>query len=100
MQKQLDQAERELRIRNHSSKTIKVIFTVLESILSLRKTALTNWTWKASKAFCSFLKKGVSAQTRNPLLNAVKFYYRSVIKTNGKIEVRSAKKNRSLPIVL
>lgn len=42
----------------------------------------------------------MSAQTRNFLLNAIKFYYRSVIKTNEKIEVRSAKKNKRLPIVL
>ena len=33
-------------------------------------------------------------------MNAIKFYYRSVIKTNEKIEVRSAKKNKRLPIVL
>lgn len=42
----------------------------------------------------------MSAQTRNLLLNAIKFYYRSVIKTNEKIEVRSVKKNKRLPIVL
>jgi len=45
-------------------------------------------------------QKGISAQSRNLFLNTIKFYYRSVVGINQKIEIRSAKKNKSLPVVL
>ena len=45
-------------------------------------------------------REGFSAQTRNLFLNAIKFFYRSVVKANKKIEIQSAKKNRNLPVVL
>lgn len=45
-------------------------------------------------------EKGISAQTRNLFLNAVKFYYRNIVKTNERVDIRSAKRNKSLPVVL
>ncbi|GAI27180.1 unnamed protein product [marine sediment metagenome] len=45
-------------------------------------------------------KDGASAQTRNLFLNAIKFFYRNVIKTNQKIDIRSAKRKKKLPVIL
>jgi site-specific recombinase XerD len=45
-------------------------------------------------------RKGTSPQSRNLFLNAIKFFYQEVIRTALKIEVRSAKKPNSLPVVL
>ncbi|MBI2415786.1 MAG: tyrosine-type recombinase/integrase [Candidatus Kerfeldbacteria bacterium] len=45
-------------------------------------------------------QKNTSAQSRNLFLNAIKFYYRDVVKNNQKIDIQSAKKPKSLPIVL
>ncbi len=45
-------------------------------------------------------KRGLSPQSRNLFLNAVKFYYRDVIKNYQKIDIQTAKKPKSLPTVL
>ncbi|MBL7078620.1 tyrosine-type recombinase/integrase, partial [Candidatus Shapirobacteria bacterium] len=45
-------------------------------------------------------QKGISAQSRNLFLNAIKFYYRNVVEIKQKIEILSAKKSKSLPVVL
>ncbi|MBU1017056.1 tyrosine-type recombinase/integrase [Patescibacteria group bacterium] len=99
MQQQLGQTERELKIRNYSSKTIKSYLYGLKEYFVYKKDNLEILDRDNIKDFLLFCeKKGVSAETRNLLLNAVKFYYRNI--TNEKIEIRSAKKNKSLPVVL
>jgi site-specific recombinase XerD len=45
-------------------------------------------------------KRRISSQSRNLFLNAIKFYYRNVAKSLQKIETQSAKKPKSLPVVL
>lgn len=45
-------------------------------------------------------KKHISPQSRNLFLNAIKFYYRNVVKNPQKIEIQSAKRPKSLPTVL
>ncbi|MBD3366367.1 tyrosine-type recombinase/integrase [candidate division WWE3 bacterium] len=44
--------------------------------------------------------KGLSAKTRNLYLNSIKFYYYNVVKTSSKIDIKSAKHNKSLPVIL
>ncbi|MBD3329835.1 tyrosine-type recombinase/integrase [Candidatus Dojkabacteria bacterium] len=44
--------------------------------------------------------KGLSAKTRNLYLNSIKFYYYNVIKISQKIDIKSAKRNKSLPVIL
>lgn len=43
-------------------------------------------------------KREISPQNRNLFLNAIKFYYRNVLKNKQKIEIQFAKKPKSLPI--
>lgn len=101
MQKQLEQAERELRIRNYSPKTIKSYVYGLKEYFEFKRTGFEELDTDNIKNFLLSLEsKAVSAQTRNLFLNAIKFYYRNVVKTKEEIEIRSAKKGKSLPVVL
>jgi len=101
MQEQLDQAERELKIRNYSQKTVKSYLYGLKEYFSFKKASLENLNVENIKEFLlRSEQKGVSAQSRNLFLNAIKFYYRNVVKDSQKVDIRSAKKSKSLPVVL
>lgn len=43
---------------------------------------------------------GAAPQTVNLYLNAIKFFYGQVVKSSGKIDIRFAKRNRRIPVVL
>ena len=101
MQEQLEQTRRELKIRNYSGKTVKSYLRGLERYFAFKKTDLERLDIEDVKNFLLHCgERGVSAQSRNLFLSAIKFYYRNVVKVNRKIEIRSAKKIKSLPIVL
>lgn len=101
MQKQLKQLKRELEIRGYSSKTVKAYLYGLKKYFLFKKFNLKKLDTENIKNFLlNGKKQHISAQTRNIYLSAIKFYYRNVIKTNQKIEIQSAKKTKSLPIVL
>jgi len=101
MQKQLEQMEREFKIRNYSPKTAKSYLYGLREYFTFKKTGLEILDIENIKVFLlNCEQKGVSAQSRNLFLNAVKFYYQNVVNINQKIEIHSAKKQKSLPVVL
>jgi integrase/recombinase XerD len=97
----LDQAEIELRIRNYSPRTVKIYLYFLREYLMFRAGCLDAVNEAAVKKFLvSLERKGASAQTRNLCLSALKFYYRNVVKDKEQLEIRTAKRNQSLPVVL
>ncbi len=97
----LEKAEKELIIRNYSQKTIKSYLYSLREYFAFKIYYLERLEVNNIKDFLYYCaKKGVSAQTRNLFLNAIKFFYHSVLGIDKKIEIRSAKENKSLPIVL
>ncbi len=101
MQKQLDQLQQELEIREYSSKTIRTYLNCVKQYFSHKKTNLTSFNLKHLKQFLLFSKrKGLSARSRNLSLNAIKFYYRHVVKIQQKIPIKSAKEPRNLPVIL
>ncbi|MBU0999040.1 tyrosine-type recombinase/integrase [Patescibacteria group bacterium] len=101
MQGQLDKTERELKIRNYSKRTVKSYLYGLKEYFTFKKNKLENLDIENIKDFLLFCEnKSVSAQTRNLFLNAIKFYYRNVVKVASKIDIRSAKKKKNLPVVL
>lgn len=101
MQEQLEQTKRELKVRDYSPKTIKSYLYGLKEYFSFKKSRLKSLNNESIKSFLLNTKKrGVSAQTRNLFLNAIKFYYRNVLKTSQKVNIQSAKKTKSLPVVL
>ena len=101
MQNQIDQTIRELKIRNYSHRTIKSYIYSLKEYFFYKKSDFDKLDIENIKNFLEYLEnKGVSPQTRNLFLNAIKFYYIHVLKSVQKIEIHSAKKNQSLPVVL
>ncbi|MFO8052657.1 MAG: tyrosine-type recombinase/integrase [Candidatus Omnitrophota bacterium] len=101
MQKQLNQTKKELKVRDYSPKTIKSYLYGLKEYFSFKKSNLETLNIKNIKNFLLVAKKkGISARTRNLYLNAIKFYYRNVIKTAQKIDIQSAKRAKNLPVVL
>ena len=96
----LEQVETELRLRNYSRKTIKSYILCLRDFLSVCKNP--------EKIDINFIKnylltkfnKGFSSQTVNLYLNAIKYFYRDVLKNYDKIDIKFAKRSLRLPVVL
>ena len=101
MQKQIDLTERELRIRNYSQKTIKSYCYGLREYFGFLRIGFERFDEDRVKEFLlSCEQRGVSPQTRNLFLSAIKFYYKNVSKDGDDINIRVARKDSKLPIVL
>jgi len=76
MQNQFDKTIRELKIRNDSYKTIKSYIYSLKEYFSYKKSDFKQLDIENIKNFLEYSEnKSVSPQTRNLILNAIKFYY-------------------------
>lgn len=101
MHNQLEATERELRIRHYSDKTVRAYLYGLKAYFAFKKDRLEVCEVSSIKDFLVVCeRKGLSAQTSNLFLNAIKFYYQSVIKTGSAIPIRFARKDQRLPVVL
>jgi len=101
MQKQLDIAEREMTIRSYSRRTAKVYLYGLGEYFKFKRKDFGIFDIENIKNFLLFCeKKGLSAQSRNGFLNAIKFYYSEVLKCHQKIDLKFAKRNKKLPIII
>ncbi|MFA6519102.1 MAG: site-specific tyrosine recombinase/integron integrase [Candidatus Shapirobacteria bacterium] len=97
----LELTERELKIMGYSQKTVKSYVYGLGRYFEFKKDKFEAFDEEDIKDFLlDCQERGVSPQTRNLFLNAIKFYYEKVIKTNQNIEIRMAKKESRLPVVL
>jgi len=101
MQELLDQTEKELKYRNYSCKTIKAYLGSLREYLNY---AGSNVKYIDDGKIKDFLikkqDKGYAPQTINLYLNSIKFFYRDVLKNHYKINLKFAKRNLKIPIVL
>ncbi|MBD3280222.1 hypothetical protein GF389_01725 [Candidatus Dojkabacteria bacterium] len=101
MKSELNKTIRELEIRDYSPKTIKSYTNGLNKYLSFKGRNFNILDINNIKDFLLHCKDGnLSAKTRNQYLNAIKFYYYNVINVRDKIEIKSAKRTKSLPVVL
>jgi len=101
MQTELQITERELKIKNYSPKTIESYLYGLRKYFSFKGSDFTELDQDSIRDFLLHCEqKHISPQSRNLFLNAIKFYYRKVVKNQHKIDVQSAKKPKSLPVVL
>jgi site-specific recombinase XerD len=99
----LKETETELKLRGYSAKTIK---SYLGCISGYFKSYKTNRD--VGKIDIAHIKKFLlakqakknSPQTINLYLNAIKFFYRDIIKTPKKIDIKFTKRSKKLPIVL
>jgi integrase/recombinase XerD len=100
-QKYLEQARQELKLRNYSLKTIKAYLGCLREYFNFKKINLEKIDETNIKQFLlNKQDKNYSSQTVNLYLNAIKFFYREVLKTPEKINLKFAKRSKKLPIVL
>lgn len=101
MQTELQKTECELKIKNYSPKTLKSYLYGLREYFSFKDNNFTELDQENIRNFLLHCQnKGISPQSRNLFLSAIKFYYRNVVKNSQKIEIQSAKKPKSLPTVL
>ncbi len=101
MQTELQKTKRELKIRNYSSKTIQSYLYGLGKYFSFKSNDFTKLDQENIRDFLLYCEqKHISPQSRNLFLNAIKFYYRKVVNNQLKIDVQSARKPKSLPVVL
>jgi len=97
----LSKTERALRLRNYSPKTRKVyLLYIREYITFLKKTNIKNKQRAVEEFLLAKHKKKQSPQTINLALNAVKFFYANVLKNPQNINLKFAKRNKTLPVVL
>jgi len=88
-------------LRNYSAKTIKAYTSCLSEYLSAESNDLTFCNVESLRRFLAAKhERGYAPQTVNLYLNAIKFYYRDVIHTNVRIDLKFAKRTKKLPVVL
>ena len=101
MKEYLDKTKRELQLRNYSLKTVKAYLLCIELYLKYKETDFNKLNEENIKDFLLLLKnKGKSSQTINLYLNSIKFFYNQILKNYQKINLKFAKRNKNLPIVL
>ena len=99
MQTQIDLFERELKIRNYSSKTIKAYLHGLKMYLNFKNTNFNKFDENIIKNFLLIYREKISPQSQNIYLGAIKFYYYNIVKINKKIDIKSAKRRKYLPTI-
>jgi len=101
MQEYLEKTKQELRLRNYSLKTIKAYLGCLQEYFEFQKINLEKIDEEKIKQFLlNKQSKNYSSQTINLYLNAIKFFYREILKIPQKINLKFAKRSKKLPIVL
>ncbi len=103
-QQYLDKTKEELKLRNYSQKTLKSYLGCLKEYFKFLSSEKRVKDLKSVEKVKSFLlakqDKGRSGQTINLYLNAIKFFYRDILKSSEKIDLKFAKTNKKLPVVL
>jgi len=101
MQHYLEKTERELKLRNYSKKTVVSYLLCLKNYFSFLQKDFEKMDVEKIKYFLlQKQNKGYSPQTVNLYLNAIKYFYRDVLKLTDKIDIKFAKRSKKLPIVL
>ena len=101
MENILEETERVLKLRNYSPKTRKAYLLYIKEYLSCAKDKSIRSRQRAIEEFLlDKHKRGLSPQTINLALNAVKFLYSEVLQDPQRIDVKFVKRSKKLPIVL
>jgi len=100
-QEYLEQTKQALKLRNYSPRTIKAYLGCLGDYFNFKKLNLEKIDEENIKQFLlNKQDKNYFSQTTNLYLNAIKFFYREVLKIPEKINLKFAKRSKKLPIVL
>lgn len=93
--------KQELRLRNYSRQTIKSYLFCLTDYFCYIKIVKKNPEENLIKKYLLRKQaKGLSSQTINLYLNAIKYFYKEIYKSRYPIKIKFAKKSSRLPIVL
>lgn len=91
----------ELKLRNYSRKTIKSYLICLTDYFRYVRDIERNPDIDLIKKYLlDKQSKGKAPQTINLYLNAIKYFYREIMKSPGTIDLKFAKASKKLPIVL
>ena len=101
LQELLTKTEDELRLRNYSRKTIKSYLLCLTDYFHYIKDIKIKPDIELIKKYLlEKQNRGQSSQTINLYLNAIKYFYREISKSNIIIDIKFAKTANKLPVVL
>ena len=101
MNEVLEKTKKVLKLRNYSHKTCKAYLRFIkEYILFSQKQNIRDKQTAIEEFLLEMQNRGLSPQTINLALYAIKFLYLEVLKDHQKIDLKFAKKNKSLPVVL
>jgi len=101
MQNFLDKTKKELTYRNYSRQTIKSYLAYIrEYLIFVNNNKYSNKEDALRDFLIEKQEKGLSSQTINLALNAVKFFYREILKYDQKIDLKFAKRTNKIPVVL
>jgi len=101
MHQLLEKTETELKLRNYSPKTIRAYLHCLNEYFSFKNTELDIMNTDNIRQFLLGIKeKGLSAETMNQYLNAIKYFYKEIAKSSQTFELKFARKSKFLPTVL
>ncbi len=93
--------EDNLKLRDFSGKTIKAYLCCLKDyFLYIKNVAKEPDIEIIRKFLLAKQENGRSPQTINLYLNAIKYFYREITKSDKKIDIKFAKKSLKLPVVL
>jgi len=97
----LQKIENELKLRNYSRKTIKSYLLCLSDFFSFIGIVEKIPDIDAIKKYLlEKQNKGQSPQTINLYLNAIKYFYRDVMRSSTAIDLKFSKTSKKLPVVL
>ena len=97
----LNKTERFLKLRNYSPKTRKAYTLYIKEYINFSKGKRIKDEQKAIEEFLlDKHRRKQSPQTINLALHAIKFLYAEVLKDPQKIDLKFAKRDKKLPIVL
>lgn len=101
MQLFLQKMEIELKIRNYSPRTLEAYLACLKDYFEYKQINLDKLDQDNIRGYLLQKQgKNYSPQTINLYLNAIKFFYHNIIRSIEPINVRFAKRNKELPVVL
>jgi len=100
MENILNKTEQLLRLRNYSPKTRKAYLLYIREYIIFTKNKKLDKHQAIEMFLLDKYNKNQSPQTINLALNSIKFLYAEVLKNPQKIDLKFAKRNKTLPIVL
>jgi site-specific recombinase XerD len=101
MQEFLNRVKVELQYRNYSPRTADAYLGALNKFFDFLGGDYEKFNeFKVKEYLIGLRDKGLSGQTTNVHLNAIKFFYEQVLKRPFKLDVHFARKVKRLPVVL